>query len=111
MPLIFAASVLLIAIPATPILERAGAVAFGTLATAWLLLARAIVEGFLGYALKHLSRHTIATAIPKFVVDGTAIAAAVAIDPRLVWAALLGVAFSELFYTGVGSHRNRPARS
>jgi hypothetical protein len=106
MPFFVAACAIVVAVPATLVFNAAGALAFGVLATAWLLLTRAFVAGVLGYLLKGLGPRWTAFVIPHFVVDLAAMFGAVALHPRLVWAILAGTIFSELLYTVVGRKKS-----
>ncbi|HKO57449.1 MAG TPA: hypothetical protein VJ276_16365 [Thermoanaerobaculia bacterium] len=98
MPVIVAACVVAVAIPARGVLDLSGALAFGVLVAAWLLLARPIVAGTLAYGLKGVTRQRLALVVSNLFVDSAAVIATVAILPQLVWSTLVGVFLTEAFY-------------
>ena len=99
MPLVFALVVASGAVPAMTVLDVRGGIAFGMIASCWLLLARPIVAGTLGFLIsgKSISLRG-AWIIGNVVVDLLALFVTVSLLPELLPSILAVIMTSELFY-------------
>ena len=89
--------------PAIRVLGTRGAIAFATLTSCWLLLARAFVAGMLAHLLLgERIGPRMAITIANAVVDIAALCVTLDCDPRLMWSTAAVIVFSELFYRIAG---------
>lgn len=98
MPLLFAASVGAGALPIASWLGWRGALAFGAVASAFLLLGRAFIQGMLCHALFRRLSMAKGWLASSVLVDSFAIMGTIAIDRQLVWGTVTVIVLSQVFY-------------